>query len=199
MSEIQRTNEHDYVWEARKYPGVSKILQGAGLIDFSGIPEHILERARDFGQAVHRATELYDRQDLDMKSLSDPLVPFLDGWIKFKKDYGAEVVESELVVCSKTWGFGGTLDRILRIKGDLILPDIKSTRTIAPAGKLQLSAYKIGYEERTGKKIKARWTVQLTGDAIGYRVVPYKNDREDQDDFLSALKVYNWKKREGLL
>src|ERR1700675_985366 len=47
-------------------PSVSQVLTLAGISDMSGIPQHVLDRARAIGTAVHQACEYLDQDDLDL-------------------------------------------------------------------------------------------------------------------------------------
>jgi len=187
--------KHVYSLNGRYLPGVSGILKKAGLVDLSGIPEDVLSAARDFGTAVHKACELHDAGTLDVASLSEPLVPYLDGWKKFLMDTGAKVIASEMGIYSARWWYAGTLDRIVIMGEKLVLIDIKSSSTIYPSMKIQLSAYKTGYEEMTGKRISQRLIVQLGKDGL-YKLHPC-NDENDIQVFLAAVQIYKFKKQEA--
>ena len=78
--------KHEYSVSGVRYPSVTQIL--APLVDYSQVPRAVLERARKLGQAVHRMTELFDLDDLDMDDLADELRPYLTAWIKFRAETG---------------------------------------------------------------------------------------------------------------
>ena len=180
-------------------PRVTSILQENKLIDFSMVRKDIMERACTFGSACHKATELHDLGTLDIDSLDPAIVPYLEGWKNFLKDYGLtftpEEIEQRLV--SKRHGFTGAPDRWHTKKGLLI--DIKSTTAMYPATAIQTMAYQMLIEETLKIKIKKRIGVQLTGQpGKGYKIAPYK-DTSDKSVFLSCLNVYRWKQRKGLI
>jgi len=180
-------------------PRVTGIMQAEGLIDFSMVRQDIMERAQVFGTAVHKAAELWDLGTLDINNLDPAIVPYLEGWKNFLKDYGLtftpEEIEHRLV--SKRYGFGGTPDRWHTEKG--LLVDIKSTTAMYPATAIQTMAYQMLIEESLKIKIKKRIGVQLTGEpGKGYKIAPYK-DTSDKSVFLSCLNVYRWKQRKGLI
>lgn len=179
-----------------KFPRVTEILKGAGLIDLSCIREDVLERAAKFGTAVHLACELHDKNTLDIDKLDPALFPYLEGWRKFKKDYDTSFNGIEQVVYSDRWKFRGTLDRIGMINHKLTLIDIKSSTSIFPSTAIQLAAYQLAWQEMAQEKIKQRWCVQLTPD--GYTVAEYKNHDRDKSVFVAALTIYNWKKENKL-
>lgn len=178
---------------------VTEILKGAGLVDFSSVNETVLEAASNFGIAVHKATELWDKGTLDINSLSEPLIPYLEAWKKFRKDYNIDYKPEEIErkLYSKKWDFEGTPDRDPKeIKGEFVLPDIKSSTTMLPSVAIQTAAYQALYEENFDYKIKQRWGIQLLPDGT-YKIHIYKN-LSDNTIFFSALNVYRWKKENGL-
>ena len=182
-----------------KFTRVTEVLRGAGLIDLTPIRPDVLERAQKFGTAVHKATELDDKNDLAMDTVDAPLIPYLEAWKKFKADYKVSFKPEEIEqpVYSLRWKFKGTPDRWpIYINNKLILLDIKSTTTIMPSVAIQMAAYQIAWEEMTKQRIKERWCIQLTPD--GYKIEPYKNE-SDKSVFLAALTVYNFRKERGLL
>ena len=177
-------------------PRTTNILKAAGLIDFSMVRQDIMKRACAFGNAVHKATELDDLGTLDTTTVDPPVVPYLEGWRKFKKDYNLhfEPHEIEHRLISKKYGFNGTPDRWFTPKGILI--DIKSSTSMMPATAIQTMSYQMLIEENFKIKIKKRLGVQLTEK--GYKISPYK-DSTDKAVFLACLHVFNWKKRYNLL
>lgn len=199
---------HEYIVEGIKRPSVTTILRQEGLIDFSMVPQKVLDAALKLGTAAHRACELWDKNNLDMDSLSLPLVPYLEAWKRFRSDFKAEVVHSELKVFSRRWGYCGTIDRVMAI-GDhlkLHLIDIKTSTTMAAATALQTAGYKIAYEEKfskqlTGKEhsrlISHRWGVQLKPDGT-YHIEPYEN-KTDEQVFTALVLVNQFKRRNNLI
>jgi len=174
-------------------PRVTEILREVGLIDFSHVPLSIMEPAQKFGSAVHRATELWDRGTLDIEILSEPLIPYLEGWKKFLKDYDITINPDEIEqqFTSKKWGFKGTPDRWPMIGKKRTLIDLKSSTSMYPVTAIQTAAYDILLEEN-GIKIQQRWGIQLNEKGT-YRVEPYLK-LNDRTIFLSALNVYKFKK-----
>ena len=189
---------HQYKYDGAVVPSVTQILKGVGMIDFSNVPSHLLDQACKFGTAAHKATELYDLGTLDEAALDLNLRPYLDGWIKFKKDTGFEVVTIEQMYFSSIYRFAGKPDRIGRIDGVLTIPDIKTSFEISPANAIQLSGYEMLVAESMVIKEKIqRMTVLLTPDG-NYKIEVYKG-KSDSNIFLAALSVYNWRAKNGKL
>jgi hypothetical protein len=179
----------------KELPRVTAILRESGLSDFSKVNASVLIHAQEFGSAAHKACELDDLGILDMDKLSAPLLPYLEAWRKFRKDYNLSFVRDEIErhLVSTKWNFQGTPDRIAR--ADNILVDIKTSTVIYPSVAIQCAAYTILAEEN-GMKIKKRFCVQLKED--GYSVTPY-NEISDRTVFLSALNCYRFKQKHNLL
>lgn len=187
---------HQYYIDHTPVKSVTQILKGAGLCDYSMVPPDVLQRAADFGTAVHKATELYDKDDLDADTLDPALIPYLDAWMSFIKMAHWSTTHCEQVVYSKKYLYAGTYDRKGFYNDKLTILDIKtgirSKATIKVAG-IQLSGYEIAYNENDGKngKIKQRACVWLAGDGT-FKLETY-NDKADQARFLACLTIANIK------
>lgn len=191
---------HTYSIGGKFLPSVTGILKKATLVDFSGIPEDVLEVAREFGSTIHKVCEMEDKGILDLSAFtnpSEPIIPYLEGWRKFLKDTKAEILEIEKPVYSTRWGYAGTPDRVIYLptKKQLAIPDIKTSATLYPSMRIQLAGYKLAWEEMNkGKKIKQRMVVQLLeGD---YRLHMF-DDESDTQIFIAAVQICKFKRRES--
>lgn len=188
-----------YVVAGESYPRVTTVCQSFD--SWSGVPADVLEAARDRGDAVHYACELFDLGTLDMRSLPDEIVGHVKAWQDFRATTGfcPEVIE-ELVV-SAAYRYAGRLDRIgrfargsrnKRVTTGAALLDIK-TGAPTPAWGPQTAAYAAAYQ---GGKIRARYCVQLSDD--GTWRIHTQNEPSDFSVFLAALTVINFQRRHGL-
>jgi hypothetical protein len=197
MSELIFCEEkHEYFHDGQKMLNVTSVLEAVGITDFSKVNKDDLEASQRFGKNFHIASNLDDWGELDEKSLSIPLRPYLAAWQKFKRDYNVKIIANEMMVHSHIYQFCGTLDRVLEINGLLVLIDLKSGN-MYPSTALQTAAYVKAYEEMTGKKISYRRGIQLKENG-NYKPVPYKQ-KTDWMYFLSALKVCQFRKENNLL
>jgi len=187
--------KHIYTYDGVVVPGVTDVLQSVGIVDYSGVDAEILAAAGDLGTNSHRACELSDKKTLDTDSLDRALIPYLNAWQAFLKEYGIKIEKKfiEKSFYSKHYGFAGTLDRAISYRELLI--DIKSSAVLYKAIGPQLGGYKVLYEENTGLKIRHRWGVLLKPDS-SYKVEEYK-DSLDEQVFLSSLQVHKWKLKNG--
>lgn len=183
---------HVYTVGAQRVPSVTQIL--APLVDYSQVPRAVLERARQLGQAVHRMTELYDLDDLDMDDLADELRPYLTAWIKFRAETGfvPETIEKRLY--HPALRFAGTPDRSGLINRRRAVIDIKKMLYLGPVIGLQLAAYEELFE-KNGTHVEDRYALGLRADGT-YRLQPY-TDKSDWPVFLSLLTTRNWKEKHG--
>ncbi len=186
--------KHRYTLGGIVLPSVTQIIQEAGLVDLSHIPADVLRRASDFGTAVHKATELYDKNDLDEETLDPSLKGPLQAWIKFVIDLKFKIEEIEPLMYSRKYMFAGTPDRIGTILRDKALLDFKTGPTLPRSIALQTAGYTCMYNEARGNadRIKRRLAVQLLENG-SYKIQEYK-DKTDERVFLSCLNVVNWKR-----
>ena len=171
-------------------PSVTQIMKTAGLVNLDWIPVEILEAKADLGKKVHSATELYDRNDLNFDALHPALMSYLNGWIKFRKDFKFEPTEIEMQLLHTVYRYAGRIDRVGLMGSDLTLLDIKSG-TKQKTHAIQTAGYELLYNQN--KKgidlIKRRLVVYLSPDS--YEVEEHKN-KNDKSIFLAALTITNY-------
>lgn len=187
---IFNSAQHEYRVNGLKYPSVTEILSLAGYtLDFSAIPVAILEQKRDLGTFVHEATEYIDM------GAEVPYYPGAEGYVeayrRFKADFDFMPTEAELQVYHKTLRYAGTIDRVGTINGKLSVIDLKTMVAIdLCAVGPQTAAYTECYFG-----IKKRYCLQLKSDG-SYKLIECKC-KEDFQAFMSALNIYNWRKKHG--
>jgi len=186
---------HTYLLNDKPVPSVTQILQKGGLVDLSGIPPEILERARRFGVATHKATELWDMAELDEDTLDPLLHGHLTQWKKFCIEHNTAWYSIEKILASEQLEFAGTCDRIGLVDDRLSILDIKtssySRKTMITTG-IQLAGYNLAYDGN----ITLLCAVWLKDD--GYKMVIY-NDMDYYDlKFRAAIEIAEvngaWKK-----
>lgn len=182
---------HTYTLDGRRLPSVTEVL--APLIDYSRVPQDVLEAAREFGSHVHTACDLFNRDELDWSSLDDALVPYVSAWKQFLEDTGAVVIESETPVYHAQLGYAGTPDVVLAWDSRVVIPDLKSTAVVPPTVGPQTSAYAKAYQHMHGGREPERRCIQLNADGT-YRV-HRKREPSDWSYFLSALNCHKFKEK----
>ena len=182
---------HTYRMSGVVVPSVTQVLADVRLIDLSMVPEHFLEKACEFGGIVHKATEYHDTGVLDETSIDDAVRGHVSGWAKFILDHSVQIFDIEMRVFSKKFKFAGTLDRIAMINDRLCVIDLKSGSK-QKAYACQTAAYAFAYNEMTGEKIRDRYCVYLSEGT--YKLEKH-TDKLDENMFLNALSLYNYKRR----
>ena len=179
---------HLYTLAGKLVPGVTRVLEATGLIDYSflGVKRfYYLER----GRKVHKATHEDDEGRLIESEWTDEILGYVDGWRQFRRDYGFFPNRIEQRVCHRRLGYAGTLDRtgVVREGGELIV-DIKSG--IAPqAVRVQLAAYAACLPHpRTRRRRCVEVHANGTYRVIGFDTADYQRDF---DTFRMALQLYN--------
>ena len=195
--------KHIYYWDGMHVPGVNEILKATGIVSFDHIPPAKREIGMHFGKVIHATTSLWDdnKLDYDFVVANDErneikVIPYLNGWRKFRKDYNITIVSNEQKLYSKKYRFAGTHDRVIIINHHVML-DIKSYFDSKSGADLQTAGYSLLWDEiHPNEKIKERIILRLMPDE--YRVTVYK-DRSDKYDFLCCLQMHNLKLKRGLL
>ena len=203
---LTRDENHIYRWNKIIVPGANEILKASGIVSFDHIPVDKREIGMHNGRVVHATTSLWDAEKLDYdfvvandKDAEFKVIPYLEGWMKFRKDYNitkSKIISNEKMLYSKERIFAGQHDRVIRIQ-DFTMLDIKMYANSKMGGDLQTAGYSILWDENyPKKKIKNRIVVRLVPNDYGIFV--YKN-KSDYYDFLVCLQMHNLKKKRGLL
>jgi len=191
---------HTYTVNGVNYPSVSTVL--SLFADYSRVPRAVLEFKRQIGRATHYAIQLYETGELDLDSVDDQVMPYLEGWIKLKADMPGRVVAGEQIVYHKKYRYAGRLDLNYLLDRDHSLWqwDIKCTYQMEPATALQTAAYTEAANHMNPdlQPITKRAGVQLCPDG-SYVFYPYTKPehRTDFNIFLNALNCYRWLMNHG--
>lgn len=165
---------HRYTLDGEVLPSVTQILKP--LHDFSMVPAGALQRAAEFGTAVHKTVELYLKNDLDEGSLDDALKGPLDAFKEWQQAFN-EVEDDcdnpiiETFCYHPRLKYAGT--------PDLVYPysviDIKSRPVNMLTDQIQLAAY-----DHFGKGNRARFVLELKQDGtyIFTRLNPTKKSSD---------------------
>jgi hypothetical protein len=109
----------------------------------------IRDEAGNRGSTVHKLTERYDAgEEVNLIDESGNIDYKLSEWsmferyVEFRRRFEFDVIHSELNLISDKLGFAGTLDRVIRFNGRLLIIDIKTSNSLYDHYWLQMAAYK---------------------------------------------------------
>jgi len=187
--------KHIYKVDGIQKECVSDILSGLGYkFQSQFVNPVLLENSQLWGKNFHLVTHLWDLGQLDETSVDPALIPSFEEWIRFKKDYDAEIISSEEKLYSKRYDFCGTPDKVARIKNQLCILDIKTGDTIDKKKcALQTAAYKILVDENSRENVKNRWVIHIPQGGH-YKVEPFDYSG-DVPGFINGLGWYRYNSR----
>ena len=142
------------------------------------------------GSMVHKYCELWVKN----QPFTEPDNPVVKGCFdKFKRfwtKHKLKLIESEKILYSER-GFCGTVDLIAEdAEKKLWLIDIKTSKGIFVNMIHQLHAYKLSYEEQTGKKIHKMYVVRLPKDNADFEARQILYKKEHIKAFLGLLHCH---------
>ena len=179
--------KHEYWFGEERIISVTTVLREAKLFDYKGT----MMMAADKGTAIHTITELDDAGQLP-NEIVNPIVPYLDGWRRFKDESKCELVATEESVYHRIYKYAGKLDRRVRLNGREAVIDIK-TGLQAPWHPIQTSLYARCFDRHMD-----RYCLYLPGNG-DYRLIEHKNHDEDWSVGKAAILIVNWKRKQGVL
>jgi len=131
-------DSHQYLIGDVPVDSVTQLMQKFGIIDTRWYD--IQSRIR--GSYVHTATQYFDENDLDIESLDDVVLPYVNAYVQFRRDLPSlEYIAIEKGLCDVNNKFAGTFDRLGKIGERIMLIDIKSG-TMPKWVNIQLAGYK---------------------------------------------------------
>lgn len=179
----------------RRLVSVTEALKIAGLVDLSNIPSATLERARQRGVDTHSFVEGIALGLIDDETPDPRIEGYVTGFRRFVAESGFVTSAAEHRVIHATYGYAGTIDLLGEIGAAAWLLDLKATASIPPEAKPQTAAYRMALMLTSAPR--RRGVLHLRPDGA-YRLDEHKNHREDEQDFLAALRIAKWKLRHQL-
>lgn len=174
-------------------PSVTQILKAVGLApDYSCVPRHLLEHARQRGTALHAAIQLYHEGDLDEDALHPEVASGVSAYRKFLAESGFQFERSEFEVISERWRYVGHPDLLGRLNGGLVLLDLKYMEQVPiQAATYQLTLYQLAFSEQESESppISACYVLQLKRDGT-YRLHSVSTGAAEQRVVLAAVIVH---------
>lgn len=190
-----REEDHTYWDGGLRVPNVTSAIN-LFANSYAGIPKAILEQAMHRGNAVHLATEYYDKGILDYNALDPSLKPYIDAWLRFRQETRFTPTLIEERVYHHGYKYAGTLDRIgiFRDPGnEEVVLDIKTGSAMRPTIGPQTAAYELAHRCETGGKRMDRYGCELHKD--GTYKLDKLDDPGDMAVFLASLTLLRWKEK----
>ena len=191
---------HTYRVNNRIVPGCTRVLDRGGLVDYSMVPEYVLQRKSDLGKAVHAATHYFDDGELDWDSVAEECKPRVDAWVDFRQKTGFVPRRREFKFVSELNGmlYGVTIDAEGMLGREEAVVEIKTCAQILPHHPVQLAGQMAGLPHEKFNTPLARffrrtgYVVLLQPNGKAKLSQPYR-ERKDFDRFASALSA-TWAK-----
>ena len=182
--------------DTKSYARVTEILRGAGLTDFSKIPQANRDWYMERGKQLHLATEYVERGIADQYTFDPILEPYLKAYQRFIDETGFKAFPDgiEKKVVNEVYRYRGTLDRYGMMCGRKTLIDLKTSQVYPETG-IQCALYALALPDSFFEI--DRYGVALRNDGT-YRLVAFK-DRTDKDVALAAVALFYWKKNNNKL
>lgn len=186
---------HRYAFNGVRVENVTTVLRSALGDPFERVARDVLELARQRGKAAHLACQLDDAGTLDEASVDARILPYVDAWRLFRRQWRFDVNFAEVPLYSPTYGYAGTPDVVATsADGQIICIDRKTGLPGAFAA-LQTAAYATLVAERFALHWNGirRFALRMMPDGK-YRFHEYDSPA-DWRDFLSCLNVHRIKER----
>jgi len=173
------------------YPWVFSEKKDDGEVSFPTEAEDQRKTAAMRGTEVHKITEDMDREN-PVGPVDIDILPYVNAYKTFREENNITITEIEAFVHEESFWYAGALDRVMTINGTPSIVDIKTGQELDTTG-IQLAAYQFAWEKMGGGKGLARFALHLKPNG-NYKLVPYQS-REDLPNFLAAVRVYHFKRR----
>jgi hypothetical protein len=190
---------HVYLKEGGvRVTSVTQILESSGLVDYSHVPDGVLEHKAEIGTAAHAATHYFDEGRLNWSTVDDEVYGYVKAWEKFKNETDVEIladgIERRGIATMDGMEYAFTFDRDVMLNEKPSLLEIKCTAGIEISWGPQTAAYEHALRQQDGKA-RRRIAVHLKPTGL-YSLIPL-NDVKDYHIFRAALLLESWKKSRG--
>ena len=182
------------------WPSVTQLLSQFRLVDYSGVPYQRLEYKRRIGIVFVKAAYALDEGRLDEEAFEKQypeVIPYLDGYRKFREIENFEAQHKEIRLFSKKWRFHGAPDEAGIVAGrlgnQLCIVEYKTTWEMQRSSTAQAAAYAMLMDECMGLKIKRRFGLLLKPTS-NYELTEFKDPLDFQD--FQACVYLHWRLRE---
>jgi len=195
---------HVYKVDGMVVPGVTRVIDHAGLTSFENVREDILERRSKLGTIVHACTHFFDEGDLDWMTVAEEAKGYVDSWANLVTELGLKWQRIEFQCVGEIDGMkvGMRPDREGFIFGRLSIVDLKISRQAEPWHAIQTALYALGLPHpmlttpMARFMARDRYIAKLDEHGKKAKLIPYRA-RNDADVGRSALAISHWKLSHG--
>ncbi len=159
------------------------------------------EAAAKRGSLVHVLAEMHAGQVPEIPIGAEPDAGAVAAFERWYETYVSELIFAEHPVVNERYGYAGTLDYLVRLKGDKYptLVDLKTSASLWPEMRYQTAAYREAaapvLRALSGSKRCRRGVLHIPEDAEIAHFHEHARHTEDFQGFLSCLYLYNDLKR----
>ena len=147
-----------------------------------GAPRRYTNSRADIGSEAHDHFEKISLGE-DPGPIRLEVEPYVAHFRQFMADFNPEVIGAEMTVWSDTHRYAGSFDAMLRVAGEPVIVDYKTTKAVYPETALQLAAYR--YADAVIDEYGSRTPLpEVSGGAVlhitekGYQFIPLRVDEE---------------------
>ncbi len=158
-----------------------------------------LAKAGEIGTQIHKMIEWKMRTALGAVAGPEPIISEKATWAvmafeDFARDVQLKPVLIEKTIYSKTHQYAGTMDLLARVKGELVLIDFKSGRSVYAEAHLQSVAYQMALIEMGYVKPTSALIVRLpkVDTDPAFQVVTVQSAEELFPVFLAVKALWKW-------
>lgn len=154
-------------------------------------PQQEADAAADVGTRAHKLIQGYlahPEHQNDRIFITDIEVDLRRIWLSFKlweQENDLTIMASEEIVCSKKYGYAGTLDCFGTAGSKPTVVDWKTSNALYPEYLLQVAAYAMAYSEMYKPRIQRAWVVRLGKDRPEFETICL-----DKDDIAKHFKTF---------
>ena len=146
----------------------------------------------EVGTAAHEVFEKLGNGE-KVGRLHPEIQPYADHYREFLDRWQPEFLHNEATIWNNTVGYAGSLDTIMRIGGETVVADYKTSASVYPEVGLQLSAYRYAEAFLEGGELPAidgGACLHITAD--GWKLVPVRCDESVFEIFKALRTAFRW-------
>ena len=164
-------------------------------------PDKVRDEAASIGTLTHEMVENHIKgleTNLFLSSASDIQTATLgyNAFLDWEMKNSPKYLESEVRLSSEELNYGGTIDLVIELDGQIGILDIKTSKNVYPDHIIQLSAYRQLYTENV-QKVDFCAIIKLDKVNGGFEYHSISNERLDLafEAFKHCLALHNLKKK----